>query len=595
MQPFYKYNITTMKKHLIKIITICIALSCNSALAQTTPEKPLLIIGGDSIYTSEFISTYGKNNNLSQASPEDLRSYLNLFINFKLKVKEGMTMQLDTTPAFKSELSSYIGQSAQQYLTDNEVTEKLYNECVDRAQYHVRASHILINCNSDADPKDTIAAYKKAMKIRKAILKGKDFNEAAWEWSEDISARDFINPQNGRKQYGNKGDISYFSVFNLIYPFETGAYNTPIGEVSKPVRSRFGYHLIYVQDKVPAIELIYASHILVSDTNARHGIMSENARAKVEQIQQGLNQNVPFGQLVVDFSDDIATNIKSGKMQAFSPNQRAGNFVYAAIHLQPGQVSEPVPSFYGWHFIKLDSIKYRIIDEDYKAMLRTKLGRDNRSYISRESFIAKLKKQYNYDESGKKAAIQFFCNNIPAEYFQSTKTDITTLPGIETLAPVATFADQQILATEFAKYISRFQGIELSTTLEKFLNERFSKFIEEQLYNFEKDNLIKKYPDFKELVDEYHDGMVLYEINSKMVWSPAITDTAGLQAYYEKVKAYYPVDPKADPVEYKPLSQIKASVISDYQNYLDEQWIKELKAKYTVVINEDVYNEILKK
>lgn len=584
-----------MKKHLIKIITICLAISCNSIFAQTSPEKPLLIIGGDSIYTSEFVSTYGKNNNLSQASPEDLRSYLNLFINFKLKVKEGMAMQLDTSASFKSELSSYISQSAQQYLTDNDVTEQLYNECVNRAQYHLRASHILINCNNDADPKDTLAAYKKAMKIRKAILKGKDFNEAAWEWSEDISARDFINPQNGRKQFGNKGDISYFTVFNLIYPFETGAYNTPVGEVSKPIRSRFGYHLIYVQDKVPAIEQIYASHILISDTNARHGIMSEEARAKVDQVQQGLNQNIPFAQLVVDYSDDIATNVKAGRMQAFAPNQRAGNFVYATIHLQPGQVSEPVASIYGWHFIKLDSIKYRDVNDDYKAMLRTKLGRDNRSYISRESFIANLKKQYNYDESGKNASIQFFNQNIPAEYFQSTNTDITTLQGIETLAPMATYADQQISAPEFAKYISRFQGIELNSSLDKFLNERFVKFVEERLYNFEKDNLIKKYPDFKELVDEYHDGMILYEINSQKVWSLAITDTAGLQAFYEKVKAYYPIDPNADPVEYKPLSQIKASVISDYQNYLDENWIKELKDKYPVTINEDVFQAILKK
>jgi peptidyl-prolyl cis-trans isomerase SurA len=563
--------------------------------AQVSSEKPLLTIGDEAVSKAEFINTFAKNNDLKKTTDKELRDYLDLFVNFKLKVKEGKALKIDTSAAFQAELSSYINQSAQQYLTDNDVTERLYKECVERAKKHIHASHILINCAPDANPKDTMAAYKKALKIRKQILKGMDFNEAAVKYSEDISARDYINPQNGRKQAGNKGDISYFTVFNLIYPFECGAYNTPVGKISMPIRSRFGYHLIYVQDVVPAISKIHAAHILISDTNARHGIMSEEAKGKIEEIQQKLQQGVPFAQLVVDYSDDIATNIKEGRMQPFAPNQRAGNFVATTIHLQKGQVSEPVASIYGWHFIKLDSIQYLTIDEDYEAMLRTRLGRDNRSFISKESFIAGLKKQYNYNESGKAAGIKYLCNNIPMEYFQSTSTDITTLPGIDNLEPMATYANQKITVKDFAKYISRFQGIELTTSLEKFLNERFEKFEEEKLYTYEKDNLINKYPDFKELVNEYHDGMILYEINSQKVWTQAITDTAGLKAYYEKIKKNYPIDPNANPVEYKSYSQIKATVITEYQNHLDELWLQELRQKYPVQVNEDVYATILKK
>jgi peptidyl-prolyl cis-trans isomerase SurA len=206
-----------------------------------------------------------------------------------------------------------------------------------------------------------------------------------------------------------------------------------------------------------------------------------------------------------------------------------------------------------------------------------------------------LKKQYNYNESGKAAGIKYLCNNIPMEYFQSTSTDITTLPGIDNLEPMATYANQKITVKDFAKYISRFQGIELTTSLEKFLNERFEKFEEEKLYTYEKDNLINKYPDFKELVNEYHDGMILYEINSQKVWTQAITDTAGLKAYYEKIKKNYPIDPNANPVEYKSYSQIKATVITEYQNHLDELWLQELRQKYPVQVNEDVYATILKK
>lgn len=583
-----------MKKFLISILALSLSFCMSSVYAQVGSEKPLMTIGDESISKEEFVNTFAKNNDLKKTTAKELRDYLNLFINFKLKVKEGKAMQLDTSANFKAELSSYINQSAQQYLTDNEVTERLYEECVERARKHIHTSHILFNCSPDANPKDTMAIYKKALKIRKQILKGLDFNEAAVKYSEDISARDYTNPQNGKKQIGNKGDVGYFTVFNFIYPFETGAYNTPVGAVSMPVRSRFGYHLIYVHDVVPAISRIHASHILISDTNAKHGIMSENVKAKVEEIQQKLSQGVPFTQLVVDYSDDIATNIHEGKMQAFAPNQRMGNFVDAAIHLKKGQVSQPVPSIYGWHFIKLDTIEYTNIDDDYKAILRTKLGRDNRNHISKESFISTLKKQYNYDESNRATGIKFLCDNIPASYFQSTNHDITNLPNIDNQPPMASFANKQILLKDFAKYISRFQGIELTSSLEKFLNERFEKYVEDILYSYEKDNLINKYPDFKELVNEYHDGMILYEINSQKVWTQAITDTVGLNQFYEKIKKNHPVDPNADPVEYKSLNQIKAIVITEYQNYLDELWINELRMKYPVVINEDVYETILK-
>ena len=532
---------------------------------------------------------------MKKTTEKELRDYLDLFVNFKLKVKEGKALKIDTSAAFQAELSSYINQSAQQYLTDNEMTERLYKECVERAKKHVHASHILINCAPDASPKDTLAAYKKALKIRKQILKGLDFNEAAVQYSEDPSARDYVNPQSGRKQAGNKGDISYFTVFNLIYPFETGAYNTPVGKVSMPIRTRFGYHLIYVHDVVPAISKIYAAHILISDTNAKNGIMSEEAKGKIEEIQQKLNQGVPFAQLVVEYSDDIATNIKEGHMQPFAPNQRAGNFVAATIHLKNNEISQPVASVFGWHIIRLDSIVYLTVDDELEGVLRMKLGRDNRSFISKESFIAKLKKQYNYEESGKAQSIKFLCANIPTNYFQSTTTDITTLPGITEQPPMASFANQQVTTQEFAKYISRFQGIDLTTSLEKFLNERFEKFIEDRLYNYEKENLINKYPDFRELVNEYHDGMILYEINSQKIWTQAITDTAGLHEYYEKIKKNYPIDPNANPVEYKPLNEIKAVVITEFQNHLDELWLQELRQKYPVVINEDIYATILKK
>ena len=192
-----------MKKFVISTLALFISCCFSMVHAQDNSEKPLMTIGGEPVSKAEFVNTFAKNNDLKKTTAKELRDYLDLYVNFKLKVKEGKALQIDTSAAFQAELSSYINQSAQQYLTDNNVTERLFKECVERAKKHVHASHILINCAPDADKKDSLAAYKKALKIRKQVLKGMDFNEAAVKYSEDISARDYTNPQNGRKQAGN--------------------------------------------------------------------------------------------------------------------------------------------------------------------------------------------------------------------------------------------------------------------------------------------------------------------------------------------------------------------------------------------------------
>ncbi|HPT52665.1 MAG TPA: peptidylprolyl isomerase, partial [Bacteroidales bacterium] len=219
----------------LKIAFICTLLLWSAAYTSFAQEQKnvLVTIGNESVTKDEFLKTYSKNNNLMTATEKDLREYLDLFINFKMKVKEGEALQLDTLKQFKTELLSYQKQSSQQYLIDKEVTEQLMDEAKTRAQYHVRASHILINCPENASPKDTMAAYKKALTIREEILSGVyTFADAAIKFSEDPSARDMTNSQNGRVHPGNQGDLGYFTVLDLIYPFETAAYNTPIGQIS---------------------------------------------------------------------------------------------------------------------------------------------------------------------------------------------------------------------------------------------------------------------------------------------------------------------------------------------------------------------------
>jgi len=580
-----------MKKN-IALSFILAGLVFTGVYAQK-PHDILVTIGNDSISAAEFLNTYSKNNNLNKATEKDLRDYLDLFINFKMKVKEGELLQLDTSKQFKMELQSYKKQSSQQYLVDKEVTDELINEAAARAKYDIRASHILINCSEKTEGKDTVEAYNKALSIRNDILSGKiTFADAAVQYSEDPSARDMVNPQTNRLHYGNKGDLGYFTVFDLIYPFENAAYNTPIGQVSMPVRTKFGYHLIYVVDRIDAVSEITIAQIYVADTLARTGQQTAETAAKLKKIQAALASGTSFEDVVKQYSEDKTVD-EGGLQEPFAPNRRQGDFVKAILSLKAEQISEPIASQNGWHIVKLVKAAPVEVNDDVLYTFRNRISRDDRSHKSTDSFIAKLKKEYNYDESGRAKAMKFFLKNMPDEFFQMKELLLHQVKGIDNLKPMATFADQTISAKEFAQYFDRFKGMRLQPNeFAGFLDERFEAYMKEKMTRYEKNRLEEKYPEFKALVKEFHDGMVLYEVNTQKVWAEAMKDTVGLQKYYEEHSTKY-VDPKT--LELNKLDDIRAIVITDYQEYLDQKWIAELKKKYNPTVDEKVFQSLLKK
>lgn len=580
-----------MKRIILPLLALTLA---GSAFAQID-NSILLTVGNEKITKTEFINAYLKNNSLSTSTEKDLREYLDLYTNFRMKVQEAIALKMDTSKAFQKELSSYQNQSAQQYLTDSEVTDQLLEEAYTNARNMLRGSHILIRCLETASPKDTLAAYNKAMQIRNKIVNGLDFNEAAALYSEDESARDLINPQTQRLQHGNKGELGYFGILDMIYPFEKAAYSTPVGQVSMPIRTQFGYHLIYIQDKHPYITKVYVSQIFFRDTAALDREPSAELKAKIDDIQRKYKAGITFAELAKSYSEDLATKDSGGVMHPFVPNRRPGNYVYAALHLKDGEISEPVPSAIGWHILKLDSVQHGIFNDETKFNLKNRLQHDARARKGKESLVEKLKAEYKYEESGKDAVMKFFKKNLPATYFQSTTIAIDSLKGIEKLKPMCTFADQSVTAIDFAHYISRFQGMQLKSSVVDFLENIYPKFVTETIIRYENNHLIEKYPEHKALVNEFHDGMLLYEINSEKVWNAAIKDSVGLENFYESIKTEYPVDTPNDTLKYKPLSEIRAVVVSRYQDYLEANWLKELHAKYPVFVDEKVFKSLLTK
>ena len=577
-----------------KILSLAISAAAlfGGLLSAQSNDPVLMTVGNEKVTKSEFIKAYQKNSTLSEATEADLREYLHLYTDYRMKVQEAKSLQLDTAKAFQREWEAYKSQYAQQYLIDTEVSDQLMQETIDRARYHIRASHILVRIPKDATPKDTLAAYHKCMQIREKIMEGMNFNEAAARFSEDESARDFVNPQSGHLQRGNAGELGYFSVLEMIYPFETAAYTTPVGQVSMPVRTQFGYHLVYVQDKIPAIAKLFVSQIFFRDTTALDSKVDHSGiMQKCAQVKQKFQQGTSFDDLAAEYSEDMATKNNGGRMEPFAPNRRPGNYVYAAITLKKGQISEPVPSMIGWHILRLDSVIYTTVNDEFEYMIKNRLGRDSRSQKSKASLVEKLKKEYNYEEKGRKAAMKFFKKNLTVNNFQSKHIAIDSLSGIEKLKPMCSFANQSLTARDFGKYLGRFQGAQLNTSLDNFLEQAFPGFVEERMLRYESTQLMTKYPEYRDVVNEVYDGLLIYEVNALKVWNAAIQDTVGAERFYEQIKTQFPTGDTLNP--YKPFKDVRAIVISQYQDKLEKEWVAELHKKYPVKLNDDVFRSIL--
>lgn len=579
-----------MKKKTSLLLILTVAAFCLSAQSN---DPILMTVGNESVTKSEFVKAYQKNSSLSDATEKDLREYLELYKDYRIKVQEAKKLKLDTAQVFQKEWESYKNQYAQQYLIDTEVSDNLLEETYSRAKYHVRASHILLRVPVDASPKDTLAAYHKILKIRQEIIDGLDFNEAAVKYSEDESARDFVNPQTRRMQRGNKGELGYFSVLEMIYPFETAAYTTPVGTVSMPVRTQFGYHLVYVQDKIPAIAKIFVSQIFIADTEALKGTNKDAIKATFDKIWDRYNNGSTFAELASEFSEDGATKGNGGHMEPCTPNRRPGNFIYAAINLKDNNISKPVPSSIGWHILKLDSIVYTTVNDEFKYMLKNRLSRDNRSKKSKQSLVERLKKEYNYEESGKKAAFKFFKKNLPDNFFQTKSINTDSLKGIEKLRPMCSFANIQLTAKEFGKYLSKFQGTQMSDKIPNLIDQLYPNFVGDRILKYESTQLMTKYPEYRDVVNEVYEGLLIYEINSLKVWNAAIKDTVGAMNFYNTIKEQFATNDSLQP--YKPYDEVRAIVISQYQDKLEKDWIADLHRRYPVKVDENVFKSILKK
>jgi len=525
------------------ILLVCTFASFFTASAQTSSDDVLMTIAGKQVYVSEFMNIYQKNNVKGETiDKKSLDEYLDLFINFKLKVKQAEELGLDTLTSFKNELNGYREQLAKPYFTDEATLNRLISEAYEREKTDLRASHIFFRVKPDATPEDTLIAYKKAMAAREKLAQGNSFESVAVEYSEDPSAKDREANQQHPFLKGNKGDLGFFAVFDMVYAFENGAWNTEVGTVSMPVRTEYGYHLIKVTARRPALGKVTVAHIFLAMPKNASAADSARIQNRIDSVYAKLTAGASFEDLVKAYSDDKGSAAKGGVLPAFGVNRMVPEFVDAIYSLgKDGDYTKPILTSYGWHIVKLIDRKTQKPIEEEKAELKQKIMKDTRGDQTRQVVIARIKTENGVTEYP--GALKAFYPAVTDSIFfgkwkASQASDLNSV--------LFKIGNMPVNQKEFADYLASTQRKQEKQNIDAYVNKMYSEFLDDRLLKLEDSQLEQKYPEFKALMGEYRDGILLFDLTDQKVWSKAVKDTVGLEAFYQKNKNNYRWDTRLD-------------------------------------------------
>ena len=638
-----------MKKYFLLLF---ITLNLNSF-----SQAVLLEIENDKITLDEFSHIFNKNNDNEKIDKEYLDEYIELFINFKLKVKEAKNLGFDTVATFIDELKGYRKQLAKPYLRDDNFNDELFDEALDRIQFDINANHILININDENNDE----ALNKINDIRREIINGNiSFEDAAVKYSDDKSAKE------------NKGNLGYFTAFMMVYDFETAAYTTDINDISKPVKTKYGYHIIKVNERRKAVGERKVAHIMFKTGKNAKPDKINDAQNKINKTYDLLKNGDRFAEVAERFSEDRSTAVKGGVLPPFGVGKMVSEFESQAFKLNsPGDFSEPFRTDFGWHIVMLLEDFPVVLNDDLYLKVKTGIERDSRSKLSSEFMAKKLKDQYKL-----KVYKENFNSLRRAAVKDVQKTTWDGKNALDLDNPLFKIESMIFYQNDFTDYILKNQKNNNN------FDNLYLDFLDKSLFVYEESQLENKYPDFKVLLNEYREGILLFDLTNKNVWKKAVEDSLGLIKYFsdnsdsyqwekrlsasiytcidlstakkvksllyklnrgsiensailEKINKDSPLnlsiesnnflsgDNKyVDMIDWKKgiskdivtddgsyviinvnevlpagnmtLNAVKGKVISDYQKFLDDQWILFLRDKYKYSINKDLLYTLIK-
>mgnify|MGYP002735364246 CR=1 FL=1 len=524
-----------------KVFSVFVLLVlCTTTVVSQRSKDVIIEIDGEPVYASEFTRVYLKNLDLVQKeSQKDVDGYLDLFIDYKLKIAEASAQGLDQEEAYVSEFQKYRNQLSRNYLYEDKLTADMAREAYERGKEEIDASHILILVGYDALPQDTLKAYNKIKSVREKALKGEDFATLAQKYSEEPNANQ------------SAGRLGYFTAFSMVYPFETEAYNTPVGEVSNIVRTSFGYHIIKVHDRRERLPKILVSHIMISD---KKGARNFDPKERANEILTMYKQGRSFEELAMEYSDDEASGKQGGKLVPFTKGElRSPEFEDAAYTLKKiGEVSEPIQSDFGWHIIRLDEVFEEESFEEQKEFLEKRASQGDRARSIATTINNEIKQKYGFKSDP--SYFQYFENYIPDSVL-ARKWVRSPIPASENKT-LFTIGDKKVAYSDFAKYIEeRQKSIAAQRDKSAFLIHAYDEFETQEVREYFKDRLEKENEEYAAILQEYRDGLLIFDVMEHNIWSKAKTDSLGLEAFYQKNKQNYKWKKRVDADVYSANSQ----------------------------------------
>ena len=486
-----------------------LAVSLPAVAQDADPE--IMNIAGKSIPKSEFEYVYNKNLRQQEVkTPVD--EYVTLFCNYKLKVAEAEAEGLDTTQTFQNEYKGYRSQLVAPYMIEPGVEERLAREAYARLLEEVEASHILFSIPPTATTSQKKAIYARAMRVREQALNGTDFGTLARRYSDDPSAE------------MNEGYLGYFKGFQMVYPFEKAAYETPTGEISLPVESRFGYHLIKVtgRRKTRAIGLAHIMLRVSQDAPEKE----QKAKEKlIKDIYKQIEKGADFADLARQYSEDASSAVRGGELPVLESGQFVKSFEDAAFALDSiGQVSYPVRTEFGWHILKLLSEKTPNSYDMLHDAIVHRMARDERANAGRKQYMEKLKEQKG-----------FSWNAAVIDQLEAICADTAFYAKLSEISqPLFVFDGKEYPASGLTTYF-----VQDETPTVNALRDVAEAYATEVITDYQVARLDENNTEFHYLLQEYRDGMLLFEISNREVWEKAMNDTKGLEKYFKKNKNKY--------------------------------------------------------
>ena len=646
-----------------KIILGLLLTASSVSFAQTVKKEVLFTVDEKPYYTDEFSRVYNKNIDLvKDESQKDLNQYLELFVGYKLKINKANKIGLQNNVRYINELKSYRTQLSKNYTSDTKVTKALMEEGYARSKKEIRASHILFSLDENAVPADTLKVYNQALEVRKKALAGESFESLAEKFSQDPSAKD------------NKGDLGYFTAFRMVYAFESAAFKTKVGEISMPTRTRFGYHLIKVIDSRNNPGEVTVSHIMIAKPATDTPADADKSKTTIQDIYSKLKQGENFESLAGQFSQDKTSAPKGGLLPRFGSGQLSSDeFEAVAFGLTtPNSYSEPFQTQFGWHIVKLIEKHSIKTYEESERDLDSKIRKDDRSRLIANSLNEKLRKKYKFTRND--SAYNKIVKLVNDKFYTSEWSLPKDLKEYnETLL---TIENKKVNERVFLSELESQQKANLKIKpVAKLVDFVYHNFENTQLTEHYNDNLENEFPEFANVIEEYRDGLLLFDLMEKEIWDKAKQDTLGLKNFYNthkdkyqwknrvevltasstkqdvvkqarkllknnksadaiketlntkevvnimtkqetleegatgfpksvKIKVgisdvykegeFYFVNnvTKVLPAAPKTLDETRGRVINDYQQYLEDNWVADLKKEFKVNVNQEVFERL---